>query len=43
MKPTNLVTGLPGHPTHPPLTDATIGLYTAAAAVAVLSRDEDDL
>ena len=37
MKPTELVSGLPGHPTHPPLTDATIGLYTGAAAFAVLS------
>ncbi len=37
MKPTELVTGLPGHPTHPPLTDVTIGLYTGAAAFAVLS------
>jgi hypothetical protein len=24
MKPRELLTGLPGHPTHPPLTDATI-------------------
>ena len=37
MKPTELVTGLPGHPSHPPLTDATIGLYTGAAAFGVLS------
>ena len=37
MKPTELVSGLPGHPTHPPLTDATIGLYTGAATFAVLS------
>jgi uncharacterized membrane protein len=28
--------GLPGHPTHPPLTDATIGAYTVAAALAVV-------
>jgi uncharacterized membrane protein len=28
---------LPGHPLHPPLTDATIGIYTAATAFAVLS------
>jgi len=33
----DLLTGLPGHPTHPPLTDATIGLYTGAAAFGVLS------
>jgi uncharacterized membrane protein len=32
-----LVRGLPGHPLHPPLTDATIGVYTAATALAVLS------
>ena len=37
MKLTELVRGLPGHPTHPPLTDATIGLYTGAASFAVLS------
>ena len=30
MKATDVVAGLPGHPTHPPLTDAVIGLYTAA-------------
>jgi uncharacterized membrane protein len=33
-----LLKGLPGHPLHPPLTDATIGAYTFAAAMAVLSR-----
>ena len=32
----NLLRGLPGHPLHPPLTDATIGTYTAATAFAVL-------
>jgi uncharacterized membrane protein len=37
MKPSVLVKGLPGHPLHPPLTDATIGLYTGATAFAVLS------
>jgi uncharacterized membrane protein len=37
MRPSYLVKGLPGHPLHPPLTDATIGIYTAAAAFAVLS------
>jgi uncharacterized membrane protein len=31
-----LVRGFPGHPLHPPLTDATIGAYTAATAMAVL-------
>ena len=37
MKASDLLTGFPGHPTHPPLTDATIGLYTGAAAFGVLS------
>jgi uncharacterized membrane protein len=32
-----LVRGLPGHPLHPPLTDATIGTYTIATALAVVS------
>lgn len=32
-----LVRGFPGHPLHPPLTDATIGIYTAATAFGVLS------
>ena len=34
----NLLRGLPGHPSHPPLTDATIGIYTFATAAAVLSK-----
>jgi uncharacterized membrane protein len=29
--------GLPGHPIHPPLTDATIGIYTAATVMAIAS------
>lgn len=33
----NLLRGLPGHPIHPPFTDATIGAYTASTAFAVLS------
>ena len=33
-----LVRGLPGHPLHPPLTDATIGAYTFATVAAVLSK-----
>ena len=37
MKATELVTGLPGHPSHPPLTDVAIGLYSGAAAFATLS------
>ena len=34
FKPSYLWRGLPGHPTHPPLTDATIGTYTFATAAA---------
>jgi uncharacterized membrane protein len=30
-----LVQGLPGHPLHPPLTDATIGIYTFATIAAL--------
>jgi uncharacterized membrane protein len=30
--------GFPGHPLHPPLTDATIGAYTFATVMAVLSK-----
>jgi uncharacterized membrane protein len=37
MKLSYLIKGLPGHPLHPPLTDATIGTYTAASAFGVLS------
>jgi uncharacterized membrane protein len=37
MKPGYILHGLPGHPLHPPLTDATIGIYTAATAFGVLS------
>jgi uncharacterized membrane protein len=33
-----LYRGTPGHPLHPPLTDATIGIYTFATAAAVLSK-----
>jgi len=29
MKVSYLYKGLPGHPIHPPLTDATIGTYTS--------------
>jgi uncharacterized membrane protein len=32
-----LIKGLPGHPLHPPLTDATIGIYTGATVFGVLS------
>jgi uncharacterized membrane protein len=37
MKLSYLVKGLPGHPLHPPLTDATIGIYTGASVFGVLS------
>ena len=33
MKLRYLIRGLPGHPLHPPLTDATIGAYTVATAL----------
>ena len=36
MKLSYLIKGLPGHPLHPPLTDATIGLYTGATAFGIL-------
>ena len=38
FKPSYLIRGLPGHPLHPPLTDATIGIYTFATIAAVLSK-----
>jgi uncharacterized membrane protein len=37
MKLSYLLKGLPGHPLHPPLTDATIGIYTVATVFGVLS------
>jgi uncharacterized membrane protein len=37
MKLSYLIRGFPGHPLHPPLTDATIGIYTGATAFGVLS------
>ena len=37
FKPSYLVRGLPGHPLHPPLTDATIGIYTFATLAGLLS------
>jgi uncharacterized membrane protein len=33
---TVLLHGLPGHPLHPPLTDATIGMFVLAAGLAIL-------
>ncbi|MBA2298969.1 MAG: DUF2231 domain-containing protein [Actinobacteria bacterium] len=38
MKLDYLIRGTPGHPVHPPLTDATIGVYTFATIAAVLSK-----
>ena len=38
MKLSYLVKGFPGHPLHPPLTDATIGIYTVATSFAVFSK-----
>src|SRR5581483_12303024 len=35
VKVSYLFRGLPGHPLHPPLTDATIGTYTVATALAI--------
>ena len=35
MKLSYLIRGLPGHPLHPPLTDATIGIYTFATIAAL--------
>lgn len=35
MKLSYLFKGLPGHPLHPPLTDATIGTYTVATLLAL--------
>ena len=36
MKLSYLWRGLPGHPIHPPLTDATIGIYTFATIAALI-------
>lgn len=33
-----LLHGPPGHPAHPPLTDATIGMFVLAAGLAVLGK-----
>jgi uncharacterized membrane protein len=38
VKPKYLIQGLPGHPLHPPLTDATIGIYTFATLAGILSK-----
>jgi uncharacterized membrane protein len=34
----NPLRGFPGHPSHPPLTDVTIGAYTFATLAAILSK-----
>src|SRR5215217_4954246 len=36
MKPAELIKGWPGKPSHPPLTDASIGAYTVGVAMLVL-------
>lgn len=35
---TSVLHGKPGHPAHPPLTDATIGMFVLAVGLAVLGR-----
>jgi len=37
MRLSYLVRGFPGHPLHPPLTDATIGAYTTATVLGTLA------
>jgi uncharacterized membrane protein len=37
MRLSALVKGFPGHPLHPPLTDATIGAYTTATILGILA------
>ena len=36
LDPLVLLRGLPGHPLHPPLTDATIGMYVLAGGLAII-------
>ena len=36
LDPLVFIRGLPGHPLHPPLTDATIGMYVLAGGLAVI-------
>lgn len=38
MKLSYLIRGLPGHPSHPPLTDVVIGVYTFAVIAAILNK-----
>lgn len=35
---TALIRGLRGHPSHPPLTDATIGMFVLAAALSLIGK-----
>ena len=37
MKLSYLGRGLPGHPLHPPFTDATVGIYTGSTVCGLLS------
>jgi hypothetical protein len=36
LDPLVLIRGLPGHPLHPPLTDATIGMFVLAGGLAIV-------
>ena len=36
LDPLVLIRGLPGHPLHPPLTDATIGMFVLAGGLAII-------
>jgi uncharacterized membrane protein len=38
LDPMVLVRGVPGHPLHPPLTDATIGMFVLAAGLAIIGK-----
>lgn len=38
LDPLVLIRGLPGHPLHPPLTDATIGMFVLAAGLAIIGK-----
>ena len=38
LDPLVLVRGLPGHPLHPPLTDATIGMFVLSAGLAIIGK-----
>lgn len=36
LDPVVLIRGVPGHPLHPPLTDATIGMFVLAAGLSII-------